>query len=96
MSKSNCFTFKVEICFNFVIKTSILYGNFWKNIMCYFYYCFKIIAFYNLNSFIFRLKNCLQEGDDIPNDHTKLFDLSLYKMDNNVLPDVLRFIVIEL
>lgn len=37
-----------------------------------------------------RLKNCLQEGDDIPNDHTKLFDLSLYKMENNVLPDVLR------
>lgn len=64
-----------------------------KTFMCQFYYSFNVIAFYNLNSFIFRLKNCLQEGDDIPNDHTKLFDLSLYKMDNNVLPDVLRFIV---
>jgi len=37
-----------------------------------------------------RLKSCLQEGDEIPNDHTKLFDMNLYKMANTVLPDVLN------
>lgn len=37
-----------------------------------------------------RLKSCLQEGDDIPTDHTKLFDTELYQMTNNVLPDVIK------
>jgi len=36
-----------------------------------------------------KLKSCLQEGDEIPSDHTKLFNMSLYKMANNVLPEVL-------
>ena len=38
----------------------------------------------------FRLKNCLQEGDDIPTDFTQLFDMQLFKMDNSVLPKVLQ------
>nr|CAB3255400.1 intraflagellar transport protein 52 homolog [Phallusia mammillata] len=37
-----------------------------------------------------RLKSCLQEGDDIPNDFTQLFDKQLFKMDNNIVPKILN------
>nr|XP_002126598.1 intraflagellar transport protein 52 homolog [Ciona intestinalis] len=37
-----------------------------------------------------RLKSCLQEGDDIPTDFTKLFDTKLFKLDNAVLPKILK------
>uniref|UniRef100_H2YKM6 ABC-type uncharacterized transport system domain-containing protein n=1 Tax=Ciona savignyi TaxID=51511 RepID=H2YKM6_CIOSA len=36
-----------------------------------------------------RLKSCLQEGDDVPTDFTKLFDTQLFKLDNTVLPKIL-------
>ena len=35
-----------------------------------------------------RLKACLQEGDEIPRDFTKLFEHSLYKLDNALVPKV--------
>ena len=35
-----------------------------------------------------RLKACLQEGDEIPRDFTKIFEHSLYKLDNALVPKV--------
>ncbi|XP_063680578.1 intraflagellar transport protein 52 homolog [Bolinopsis microptera] len=37
-----------------------------------------------------RLKACLQEGDEIPRDFTKIFEHSLYKLDNALVPKVIR------
>ncbi|XP_064024012.1 intraflagellar transport protein 52 homolog isoform X2 [Pogoniulus pusillus] len=37
-----------------------------------------------------RLRVCLQEGDEIPRDFTKLFDTSLYQLDTTALPSVIK------
>ena len=39
-----------------------------------------------------RLKACLQEGDEIPRDFTKIFEHSLYKLDNALVPKVTLFL----
>jgi len=41
-----------------------------------------------------RVKVCLQETDEVPRDFTSLFDLSMYKMDTSVLPDVIKYIYV--
>ncbi|XP_025897738.1 intraflagellar transport protein 52 homolog isoform X2 [Nothoprocta perdicaria] len=37
-----------------------------------------------------RLRVCLQEGEEIPRDFTKLFDTSLYQLDTTALPSVIK------
>ncbi|EDO47507.1 predicted protein [Nematostella vectensis] len=37
-----------------------------------------------------RLRVCLQEGDEIPRDFSKLFDDELHKLDTSVVPDVIK------
>ncbi|XP_031570684.1 intraflagellar transport protein 52 homolog [Actinia tenebrosa] len=37
-----------------------------------------------------RLRVCLQEGDEIPRDFSKMFDNELYKLDTSVVPDVIK------
>ncbi|KXJ27589.1 intraflagellar transport protein 52 homolog [Exaiptasia diaphana] len=37
-----------------------------------------------------RLRVCLQEGDEIPRDFTKMFDSELYKLDTGVVSDVIK------
>ena len=34
---------------------------------------------------------CLQKSEEVPRDFTSLFDLSMYKMDTSVLPDVIKY-----
>ena len=41
-----------------------------------------------------RVKVCLQETDEVPRDFTSLFDLSMYKMDTSVLPDVIKCVCV--
>ena len=38
-----------------------------------------------------RVRVCLQESEEVPRDFMSLFDLSMYKMDTSVLPDVIRY-----
>ena len=38
-----------------------------------------------------RVRVCLQESEEVPRDFTSLFDLSMYKMDTSVLPDVIKY-----
>jgi len=37
-----------------------------------------------------KLKSCLQEGDEVPRDFNKLFEHSVYKLDNSLVPKVIR------
>ncbi|XP_028406358.1 intraflagellar transport protein 52 homolog [Dendronephthya gigantea] len=37
-----------------------------------------------------RLKVCLQEGEEVPNDFSKMFDKDLFKLDTAIVPEVLR------
>ncbi|XP_062507358.1 intraflagellar transport protein 52 homolog [Corticium candelabrum] len=37
-----------------------------------------------------RLRVCLQEGDEVPRDFTKLFDMKTYQLDITLLPDAIR------
>jgi len=37
-----------------------------------------------------RLRCCLQEGDQLPRDFSKLFDLGLFKFDTSLVPEVLK------
>ena len=38
-----------------------------------------------------RVRVCLQESEEVPRDFTSLFDLSMFKMDTSVLPDVIKY-----
>lgn len=37
-----------------------------------------------------RLRPCLQEGDDLPKDFTKLFDDKLFKFDTSLIPECVK------
>ena len=38
-----------------------------------------------------RVRVCLQKSEEVPRDFTSLFDLSMYKMDTSVLPDMIKY-----
>jgi len=81
-SKFSCWVIKSnragEVCFFFKLR---------KRVTIFFFYVMFCFHWY-------RLKSCLQEGDDIPTDFTKLFDKELFQMDNNVLPKTLKLVLI--
>jgi len=37
-----------------------------------------------------RLRSCLQEGEELPKDFTKLFDDTLYKLDTSLIPEAIK------
>ncbi|KAG7278631.1 hypothetical protein CRUP_031926 [Coryphaenoides rupestris] len=39
-----------------------------------------------------RLRVCLQESDENPRDFTSLFDMSMFKLSTNTLPEVIRYV----
>ena len=40
-----------------------------------------------------RLRVCLQEGEENPRDFTSLFDMSMFKLSTNTLPQVIRYLL---
>jgi intraflagellar transport protein 52 len=44
----------------------------------------------NIESLGQRLKNCLQEGDPIPEDFSKLFDCNLFAFDTSLVPEAVE------
>jgi intraflagellar transport protein 52 len=36
-------------------------------------------------------KSCLQEMEEVPRDITKLFDQSLFKLDTNLVPKIIKY-----
>eukprot|EP00051_Salpingoeca_urceolata_P013038 m.163036 g.163036 ORF g.163036 m.163036 type:complete len:418 (+) comp17679_c2_seq3:91-1344(+) len=44
----------------------------------------------DVSSMADKLQVCLQEGDDVPKDFTKVFDTELFQLDTSAIPDVIR------
>ena len=70
-----------------IVLAKSVYFKLRKRVTIFFFYVMFCFHWY-------RLKSCLQEGDDIPTDFTKLFDKELFQMDNNVLPKTLKLVLI--